>query len=394
VKSGHYFFAGLCACLSVVLGSLALPSGASSAPVHTDTTFHWGAYDESNGISQIVTTPTALGQLNDVVAIQAGNASGMALAGRRVRHVFVWGLGEKGALGLGGTQNSLSEADEVPGLPPIVAIGESDDTDVAITAGGAVYGWGWNAGGQLCLGDRTTRYRPVRIPLLTGVVAAAGGGMHMTYLLSNGTMVTCGNNAHGQLGNGTTTSSTIPVAVTGLPGGAITQISAGPTTSSALIGGQVWDWGNNQYGQLGNGTTADSDVPVEVELPIGTTATEMYSGGDDSSNGQALAVTSTGVYGWGSDVAGQLGNGITETRVETPTLASALPAGVTFTYVVSGGHHGLGLDSNGNVWAWGSGAAGELGNGGTSGNVLTPVMVQTGADMISATADTSVAHVP
>ena len=390
---GRYFFARLGAPVLIVGASVAIPMAVSSAQIPTDTTLHWGAYAESNGTSQGLNSPTALERLSGVVAIQAGNASGMALAGRHIRHVFVWGLGEKGALGLGGTRNALEGAVEVPGLPSIAAIGESDDTDVAVTTSGAVYGWGWNSGGQLCLGTRTEYNSPIRIPLLQGVVAAAGGGTHMTYLLSNGTMVACGNNAHGQLGNGTFANSTTPVVVTGLPSGTITEISAGPTASSALVNGQVWDWGNNQYGQLGNGSTTDSAVPVEAQLPIGTTATQEYEGGDDAGNGQVLALTSTGVYGWGNDADGQLGNGTTELRVETPTLASALPVGVTFTYVASGGRHGLGLDSQGNVWAWGGGGKGQIGNGATTATVLTPVMALPGVDTISATADTSVAHI-
>ncbi len=389
---GRRIFGLLGGAVLIVLGPV-LPA-VSSARVATDTTLHWGAYAESGGTSQEVDIPTVLGRLNGVVAIQAGNASGMALSRKHGRHVYVWGLSNNGALGIGGTRNELTSAVAVPGLPPIAAIGESDDTDVAVTTTGAVYGWGWNSGGQLCLGTTSEYDRPVLIPSLTGVVAAAGGGTHMTYLLSNGTMVACGENTHGQLGNGTFSDSTTPVVVTGLPSGTITQISAGPTASSALVNGQVWDWGNNQYGQLGNGGTTDSAVPVEAQLPIGTTATEEYEGGDDAGNGQVLALTSTGVYGWGNDAEGQLANGTTRLRVETPTLASALPTGVMFTYMASGGHHGLGLDSNGNVWAWGGDGVGQVGNGATSGNVLTPVTVLTGADMISATADTSVAHVP
>ncbi|HXQ62986.1 MAG TPA: hypothetical protein VN796_11675 [Acidimicrobiales bacterium] len=394
MQFGRHFFAPLGACALIVLGQVGIEAAASSARVPMDTTQHWGSYSESSGNSQEVDTPTVLGRLNDVVAIQAGNASGMALSRRHGRHVYVWGLGANGALGIGGKRNALTSAVEVPGLPPIAAIGESDDTDVAVTTTGAVYGWGWNSGGQLCLGNTSEVDRPVLIPLLTGVVAAAGGGTHMTYLLGNGSIVACGENTHGQLGNGTFTDSTTPVTVTGLPAGTVTQISAGPTASAALVGGAVWDWGNNQYGQLGNGSTTDSDVPVEAGLPVGTTATEVYEGGDNSGNGQVLALTNTGVYGWGNDSEGQLGNGTTPSRVDRPTLASALPTGVTFTSVASGGHHGLGLDSSGNVWAWGGGGAGQIGNGTSSGNVLTPVMVLTGADMISATADTSVAHVP
>jgi alpha-tubulin suppressor-like RCC1 family protein len=117
-------------------------------------------------------------------------------------------------------------------------------------------------------------------------------------------------------------------------------------------------------------------------------------GGDDTNNGQSLAILSDGnIYGWGNDNWGQLGNGST-TNSDVPVEATNMPTGVTFTYVASGGAQSLALDSNGNVWAWGNAGAGAVGNGSSSGSVLTPVTVLTGADMISATATNSIAHQP
>jgi len=232
----------------------------------------------------------------------------------------------------------------------------------------------------------------MKLTNLSGVVAAAGGGTHMTYLLANGKMEACGGGRKGELGNGTFTSSLTPVPVTGLPSSAITAITAGPSTSTALLAnGQVWDWGSNQFGQLGDGTRTNSDVPVQVQLP--SAAAQVYAGGDDRENGQSLALLKNGqVWGWGDDANGQLGNGGHRKVNKRPLEATALPSGVTFTFVAAGGAHSLGLDSAGNVWAWGSNTKGQVGDGSSGSNVLTPVKVLTGVGLVSATANDSVAQ--
>jgi alpha-tubulin suppressor-like RCC1 family protein len=269
----------------VLLASLIgykVAAGSGSGIVHaqgTDTTYRWGSYDtQNNGDVDKETTPLNIGNLTNIVAIAAGNASSMALDSSG--NVWTWGVGDNGVLGQGNTTNHINSAVEVSGLPQIVAIAEADNTDVALDVNGNVWGWGWNEAGQLCEGNEAQHTSPVELKNISGVAAIAGGGTHMTYLLTNGTMEACGNNSAGQLGNGTFTNSKVPVTVTGLPSSAVTAITAGPSTSTALLAnGQVWDWGNNSYGQLGNGSTTNSNVPVQVQLPTGLTATQVYAGG-------------------------------------------------------------------------------------------------------------------
>ncbi len=340
-----------------------------------------------------VDTPTVVGHLNDVTVIEAANDSDMALDSSG--SVWVWGLGFDGELGQGTLSNHVGGAVPVPGLPTIAAIGEANSTDVAVTTTGSVYGWGANQYGQLCIGSETQEDSPKLLSALAGVVAAAGGGSHMLYLLSNGTLEACGNNADGQLGNGTTTDSFRPVTVVGLPSSPIVAISAGQATSLVLLAnGQVWTWGENQYGNLGDGTTTNSDVPVQVDLP--SAAAQISAGGDGNGNGQSLALLTDGtVYGWGNNRWGQLGTGTTATVDTVPVPATALPPG-TVTEVVAGGEHSLAIIS-GNVYAWGSNQWGQIGNRTDSTTpVLTPVEVlATGnADEISATGEDSVALTP
>jgi hypothetical protein len=368
---------------ATVLVGLGLGTGASGAAT-AHTTYRWGAYNESPP-----TKPVPVANLTGVVAIAAGNASDMALDENG--NVWTWGTDVHGVLGDMDGPDSPNKAIEVKGLPKIAAVAESNDTDLAIATDGTVWGWGWNNRGQLCTGNTASHDAPVEVQNLTGVVAAAGGNEHEVYLLSNGSLVSCGLNSNGELGDGNFVSSTLPVAVAGLPASAVEEITAGPDTSEALLAnGEVWAWGTGHWGQLGNGQTHDSSVPVLVTLP--SAASEIYAGGSEISNGQSLALLADGqVWGWGNNSNGQLGNGERRATNPVPVPATAMPD-VTFTSVVSGGDCGFGLDANGNVWAWGSDLDDHLGDGGTSGVVLTPEIVMTGVDLISATAGDAVAH--
>src|SRR5450756_450308 len=189
-----------------------------------------------------------------------------------------------------------------------------------------------------------------------------------------------GYNVYGQLGNGTTTNSSTPVAVTN--GTSVTAIAGGAGHGLALTStGQVLAWGYNLDGELGNGTTTNSSTPVAVSLPSGTTVTAIAGGGQHS-----LALTSSGqVLAWGYKGGGGLGSGTTTSQSNTP-VAVSLPSGTTVTAIAGGFSHSLALTSTGQVLAWGFNGYGELGNG-TITNSSTPVAVS----LPSATTITAIA---
>jgi RHS repeat-associated protein len=190
-----------------------------------------------------------------------------------------------------------------------------------------------------------------------------GGDQFSVDLKSDGTVWAWGDNSYGQLGNGTTTSNRVPGEVANLSG--ITAISAESHHVLALKSdGTVWAWGRNDQGQLGNGTTTNSDVPIQVPGLTGMTA--IAAGG-----GHSLAVKSDGtLWAWGENDQGEVGIGTT-TNVLSPVQVTGL---VGATSISAGTYTSLAVKSDGTVWAWGYNGDGELGNG-TYNNSTTPTQV-------------------
>ena len=226
----------------------------------------------------------------------------------------------------------------------------------------AVLDWGYNRVGELGNGTTTDSNVPVQVTGISGVVAVAGGYEHSLAFKSDGAVWAWGDNGSGQLGNGSTTNSDVPVQATGLSG--VVAIAGGFYHSLAVKNdGTVWAWGYNFYGQLGNGAATDSNVPIQV---AGLSGVVAIAGGAFHS----LALKSDGtVWAWGNNVKGQLGNGTT-TQSDVPVQVTGLSGVVA---IAGGEYHSLALKSDGTVWAWGWNRYGQLGNGTTTD---TPVPVQ------------------
>jgi hypothetical protein len=181
---------------------------------------------------------------------------------------------------------------------------------------------------------------------LTGVTQVAAGTFHSLAVRSDGTVWAWGANNGGQLGDGTTTNRSVPVQVTGLTG--VTQVAAGTFHSLAVRSdGTVWAWGNNLHGQLGDGTTTNRSVPVQVTGLSGVT--QVAAGW-----GQSLAVKSDGtVWAWGYNLQGELGDGTTtDSPVPVPVAGLSGVVQVAATGGIGGGES-LAVKSDGTVWAWG-----------------------------------------
>ncbi len=243
---------------------------------------------------------------------------------------------------------------------------------------GTVRCWGANASGQLGDGTVTQRTRPVVVKAnatagLKGVAAVAAGGASACVLMANGAVRCWGLNSSGQLGNNTVTSSRFPVPVSGIDGvkAKATSISVGANFACARISnGTVRCWGNNASGQLGNNTATSSRVPVAVK----TSATAALTGATTVVAGAAHvcvvrgAGTAARVLCWGNNANGQLGVGSLVSRRVAALLGSTSLNGVKS--LALGGAHTLAVVPStvrtpNDAAGWGRNANGQLGVSGT-----------------------------
>jgi alpha-tubulin suppressor-like RCC1 family protein/6-phosphogluconolactonase (cycloisomerase 2 family) len=241
----------------------------------------------------------------------------------------------------------------------------SNAASLTVTAApsGTVWAWGFNARGQLGNGTNTSSNVPVEVNNLTGAVAVATGSLHSLAAKSDGTVWAWGFNSDGELGIGNNTPSTVPVQV-GLS--SVLTVAAGFSHSLALKSdGTVWAWGHNADGELGNASNTASNVPVHV---AGLTGVVAIAGGA----GYSLALKADGtVWAWGTNSDGELGTG-SATNSNVPVQVSGLTGVIG---IVGGATHSLALKSDGSLWAWGSNFLGQLGNSTTTGtNVPVPVI--------------------
>jgi alpha-tubulin suppressor-like RCC1 family protein len=208
----------------------------------------------------------------------------------------------------------------------------------------------------------STSAQPIIFTLATTPLAVRGGNAHSCALLTDGTVQCWGNNTQGQLGGGTITktcSSTGVTTVTGLTG--VTQLSSGGNYSCAVVGGGVQCWGENNHGQLGNGTTTNSATPVAVQGLSGTVI-EVKTG---SQNACAL-LSNGGVQCWGRNNWGQLGDGTTTSSSTAVTFGMG-----TVAQIAVSGEFTCARLAGGRVFCSGVNYAGQLGQG-TTDNVPHP----------------------
>jgi alpha-tubulin suppressor-like RCC1 family protein len=252
----------------------------------------------------------------------------------------------------------------------------------ALTGNSGVKCWGRNSWGQLGDGTNNNSNIPVDVVELgTEVVTMTGGGLHTCALTSSGGIKCWGLNYDGQLGDGTYTDSNVPSDVVGL-GGGTSVVSAGWNHTCTLIGsGEVKCWGNNEFGQLGNGTNNKSNTPVDV-VGLGSEISTLTGGGVHT----CVLTSSGGIKCWGENEYGQLGDG-TNTDSNTPVEVIGLDSGATA--VATGIHHTCALTSNGGVKCWGWNTSGQIGDGtNINRNIPTNVIgLESGIAAVSAGGD-------
>ena len=215
---------------------------------------------------------------------------------------------------------------QVRNLDNVVAFAGGWNQSLALRSDGAVWTWGSNEYGQLGTGTNAVRSNaPVKVGTLTNVVAIAGGGYHNLALKKDGTVWAWGNNQYGQLGDGSNNHSNVPLRVPNLTG----IVALGATTGRSCAvkkDGTVWWWGDGQF------------IPGPEQVTNLTGVAKVV-------DGVALKTNGT-VWTWDRD--------------STPTQVSGL---TNVAAIGASDYHGVALKKDGTVWAWGRNQEGQLGNG-------------------------------
>lgn len=269
----------------------------------------WGA-NESGQLGDGSTTdraapvPVATDLRFGSIAAGLAHTCAVAAGGQAV----CWGANLGGQLG-DGTRDDRALPDDVEESPDLRRVVAGWNHTCGITSTGVVYCWGLNREGAVGDGTRLDRLAPTRV--LDGVTDLAAGSAH-TCAVRQGEALCWGGNGAGQLGDGTTQAKASPTPVGDLPG-PVTAVAAGAAHTCALLDdGSVHCWGQNLYGQLGNGSTASSSTPRAVAGDL--RFARIHAGG-----GVTCGVTDAGdEYCWGLNQSGELGDG-TRTNRAVPT---------------------------------------------------------------------------
>ncbi len=296
-------------------------------------------------------------------SVAAGSAHTCGLAADST--VWCWGDNGDGQLG-DGTYEVRLVPTQVSGLAEGVDVAAGQYHSCALAADGAVWCWGYNGDGRLGDGTFIDSNTPVQVADLNDAVDVEVDHNHSCAIRTDSTVWCWGYGGDGQLGNDDWEDSNVPVQVVGLIG-AVSITVGDYHTCAALADGTAWCWGYNGYLGLGTGedyaTLSAVATPVQV---LGLTDAVQVTGG----NFQSCARLASGqVWCWGVNVTGTLGDG-SYTSNAAPVRVLAVSDAVDVT---AGGYHACVARVSGEVWCWGNNEDGELGNGGWA---PSPVVVR------------------
>ncbi len=335
----------------------------------------YGLLGDTN-LTNSTSTPTDLPGLTQNVAIIKSGFS-FSCAVKTDGSINCWGKRSEGELG-----NNVAGGDGSKVTTKYTSLSSNISTVVSgrahaciVKSDTTVWCSGSDGSGQLGLSNGNNFYsndlgydKFRQINSLTGIVAQISAGSNHTCVRTTTGGVKCwGLNSSGQLGDGTTNSSSTPVDVAGL-GGAVIDLAAGAYHTCALItGGTIKCWGANNYGQLGNSSTSSTAV-TSPQLVTGITNGKSITAGRFHTCTQYMA---SAVACWGRNANGQLG--INSTTDSSSPVALSI---VSVTSLSAGARHTCALQSTGSLWCWGLNSNGQLGNNdATLADKLTPQQV-------------------
>jgi alpha-tubulin suppressor-like RCC1 family protein len=324
----------------------------------------------SRAFGSVVPEPRTVSKVANVIALAAGMDRSFAV--EKGGTVKGWGFNDYGQLGVG-DRETKGEPTSLPGLSKVTDVAAGSRFSMALTSTGDVYVWGYNRTfecgfpsgtfaetGQLASIDHPST--PRAHGMLKGIRAIAAGHSHAVVVTMSGQVAAWGVNGNGQTGlDDDLAFIPVPWPVSLTVGGPsikggprVVDVAAGDAHSMALTNtGDVYTWGNNASGQLGDGTTVDRFTPKKVE---GLTNIRAIAAGGAFS----LALDSSGtVWAWGNNILGQLGDGTRYGRPR-PVKVKGLDA---VQGIVAGGAHAMAVRADGSLWTWGQNGLGQLGEG-------------------------------
>lgn len=355
-------------------------NGFSCALSADGTVSCWGVLHTNQG-GYLGPSPVAIGSITDAVALSAGDLHACAL--RASGEVLCWGSGTNGQLGDGGTADA-SVPVQVAALSDAVAVAAGHRHTCALRANGERLCWGSGLSGEVGNGwfgnglndwGGSPSHLGVALPLanvvgLDDATALSAGENHTCALRATGEVVCWGYGGVGTLGNGTTANSDVPVVVTGLDD-AVAFSSGSAHTCAARANGQAICWGTSWYGRLGDGNGAATSVTVPTPVLGLTDVVGISSGGRHS-----CATREPGTVAcWGYGLNGEMGDGTTEQINSTFKTTSDLD---DVLEVAAGEAHSCARRVTGELACWGKANLGQMGNGqstGFDGNFPAPVPV-------------------
>ena len=302
-------------------------------------------------------------------------------------NAYCWGNNVKGQLGNGTTSDStvpvaVSKAGVLSGKT-IKTLSTNAYIACAVASDDKAYCWGDNFDARFGNGTSSDSSFPVAVSvsgLLSGkTVTGISVGNRSTCTVTSESIAYCwGNNTYGQLANGNNITSSVPVAVStagALSGKTVKAVSTGNLMACAIASdNNAYCWGYNALRQLGNGTTTDSNIPVAVSTAgvlAGKTLKSISVGG----NVVCAVASDNNAYCWGNNIYGQLGNGTTtNSAVPVAVTTSGALSGKTIKSITVGNNSVCAVASNNSGYCWGANYDGQLGNNTyTDSNV--PVLV-------------------
>ncbi|GAA3172693.1 hypothetical protein [Nonomuraea salmonea] len=295
---------------------------------------------------------------------------------------YAWGYNAYGRLGEGSTTGQTTPVEQKTGDLELVRIeGGVDAFSLGVDAAGQIWAWGYNGYGAFGDGTTTTSYEPVKSKMPPGVTAVdiSASRYASAFVGSDGKVYTAGYGGYGQLGTGGTSSRSTwaPVPLSA----AAVQVSCGNDHAIALLeDGTVWGWGYDGEGEAsGQGVAGGNELtPVKATFPEGTVIREIAAGSYFN-----VAVDSAGkVWTWGIDNWQQLGNCDPDAVAKPLPAAITMPEGVTAAHVRAGYANGAFIATDGALWVWGSNVYGNCGQGTSGGTETCPVKVPLSAPVV------------